>query len=142
MDWKGLLAIAIGIAVITFVIRLVLIPVLQSAPDLRVKEVHEEQTGGTILLHYEVWGKVFNNGTLSSGPVTVRLNITSSNGALLFNADRPIFPDIRSPKDNGSFTFKFTSDDLGGYTGLCKNGKDIPVSNVSVDGHSTTVPCT
>jgi len=89
-----------------------------SRSDVRVGEIHEEQTGGIIfLLHYAVWGKVVNNGTLPSGPVTVTLNITSPNGALLFKTDAPVFPDTLSPGQEGSFTFKFTSDDLGGYTG-------------------------
>ena len=86
--------------------------------NVRVGELHEEQTGGIIFpLHYAVWGKVINNGTLPSGPVTVRLNITSLKGALLFKTDASVFPDTLSPGREGSFTFKFTSDDLGGYSG-------------------------
>jgi len=84
--------------------------------DVRVGEVHEQQTGGIIFpLNYTVWGKVIN--TLPSGHVTVTLNITSPNGVLLFKTDAPVFPHTLSPRQEGSFTCKFTSHDLRGYTG-------------------------
>jgi hypothetical protein len=144
--WKEILALAVGILVVITVVIVFLIPVLHSAQDLIVKDVHEEQTGGTILLHYVVWGKVVNNGTLPSGPVTVTLDIRSPNGAPLFKTDTPIFPadrkDTLKPSQEGYFTFKFTSDDLGGYTGLCKHGKDISITNVSLDRNWTKVQCT
>jgi hypothetical protein len=122
MDWKGQLAMAIGIFAVIAVVVVYVIPAtsnrLPLRSDVRVGKVHEEQSGGIMsLLHYEVWGKVVNNGTLPSGPVTVTLNITSLKGALLFKTDAPVFPDTLSPGREGSFTFKFTSDDLGGYTG-------------------------
>ncbi len=120
MNWKGRLAIAIGIFVVIAIVIVYVIPAtsnrLPSRSDVRVGGVHEEQTGG-VLLHYVVWGKVVNNGTLPSGPVTVTLNITSPNGALLFKTDAPVFPETLSPGQEGSFTFKFTSDELRGYTG-------------------------
>jgi hypothetical protein len=122
MDWKGQLAIAIGIfAVITVVVVYVIPATSNRVPlrsDVRVGEVHERQTGGIIFpLNYTVWGKVINNGTLPSGPVIVTLNITSPNGALLFKTDAPVFPHPLSLGQEGSFTFKFTSHDLRGYTG-------------------------
>jgi hypothetical protein len=122
MDWKGQLAVAIGIFTVIAVVVVYVMPAMSNRlplrSDVRVGEVHEAQTGGIIfLLHYAVWGKVVNNGTLPSGPITVTLNITSSNGALLFKTDAPVYPDTLSPGQEGSFTFKFTSDDLGGYTG-------------------------
>jgi hypothetical protein len=121
MDWKGQLVVAIGIFAVIAVVVVYVIPAtsnrLPLRSDVRVGEVHEKQTGGIIfLLHYAVWGKVVNNGTLPSGPVTVTLNITSPNGALLLKTDAPVFPDNLSSGQEGSFTFKFTSDDLGRWT--------------------------
>jgi hypothetical protein len=83
MDWKGQLAIAIGIfAVIAVVIIYVIPATSNSVPlrsDIRVGEVHERQTGGIIFpLNHTVLGKVINNGTLPSGPVTVTLNILNT----------------------------------------------------------------
>jgi hypothetical protein len=85
MDWKGQLAMAIGIFAVIAVVVVYVIPAtsnrLPLRSDVRVGKIHEEQSGGIIsLLHYEVWGKVVNNGTLPSGPVTVTLNITSLKG--------------------------------------------------------------
>jgi hypothetical protein len=122
MDWKGQLAVAIRIFAVIAVVVVYAISVtsnrLPLRSDIRVGKVHEEQTSSIIfLLHYAVWGKVVNNGSLPSGPVTVTLNITSPNGALLFKTDAPVFPNTLSPGQQGSFTFKFTSDDLRGYTG-------------------------
>jgi hypothetical protein len=122
MDWKGQLAVAIRIFAVIAVVVVYAISVtsnrLPLRSDIRVGKVHEEQTSSIIfLLHYAVWGKVVNNGSLPSGPVTVTLNITSPNGALLFKTDAPVFPNTLSPGQQGSFTFKFTSDDLGSYTG-------------------------
>ena len=63
MDWKGQLAVAIGIFAIIAVMVVYVIPAtsnrLPLRSDVRVGEVHEEQSGGIIsLLHYAVWGKV------------------------------------------------------------------------------------
>jgi hypothetical protein len=122
MDWKGQLAVAIGIFAVITVMVLYVIPITSNRlllrSNVRVGEVHVEQSDGIIsLLHYAVWGKVLNNGTLPSGPVMVTLNITSPKGALLFKTDAPVFPDTLSPGQGGSFTFKFTSNNLRGYTG-------------------------
>ena len=122
MNWKGQLAIAIGIFAVIAVVAVYVIPATSNKvplrSDVRVGEVHEQQTGGIIFpLNYIVWGKVINNGTLPSGPVIVTLNITSPNGALLFKTDAPVFPHPLSLGQEGSFTFKFTSHDLRGYTG-------------------------
>lgn len=111
------MAVAIGIFTVIAVVVLYVIPAtsnrLPLRSDVRVGEVHVEQSDGIIsLLHFAVWGKVVNNGTLPSGPVTVTLNITSPKGALLFKTDKPVFPDTLSPRQKGSFTFKFTSYDL------------------------------
>jgi hypothetical protein len=120
MNWKGQLAIAIGIFAVIAVVIVYVIPAtsnrLPLRSDVRVRDVHVEQTGA-VLPHYAVWGKVVNNGVLPSGPVTATLNITSPNGALLFKTAAPVFPDTLLPGQQGSFTFKFTSNDLGGYTG-------------------------
>ena len=121
MDWKGQLAVAIGIFAVIAVVVVYVIPAtsnrLLPRSDVRVGKVHVEQSGGIIsLLHYAVWGKVVNNGALPSRPITVTLNITSPNGALLFKTDAPVFPDTLSPGQEGSFAFKFTSNNLGGYT--------------------------
>jgi len=115
------LAVAIGIFAVIAVVVVYVIPITSNKlllrSNVRVGEIHVEQSGGKIfLLHYAVWGKVVNNGTLLSGPVTVTLNITSSKGALLFKTDAPVFPDTLSPGQEG-FTFKFTSNDLRCYTG-------------------------
>ena len=122
MDWKGQLAVATGIFAVIAVVVLYVIPATSNRlllrTDVKVGEVHEEQSSGIIFpLNYAVWGKVVNNGTLPSRPVTVRLNITSPKGVLLFKTHAPVFPDSLSPGEDGSFTFKSTSDDLGGYTG-------------------------
>jgi hypothetical protein len=122
MDWKAQLAMAIGIFAVIAVVVVYVIPVTSNRPilrsNVRVGEVHVEQSGNIIsLLHYAVWGKVVNNGTLPSGPITVTLNITSPKGALLFKTDASVFPDTLSPGQQGSFTFKFSSNDLRGYTG-------------------------
>jgi Na+-transporting NADH:ubiquinone oxidoreductase subunit NqrF len=57
MNWKGRLAIAIGIFTVIAVVVVFVIPVtsnrLPSRSDVRVGVVHEEQTGG-VLLHYAV----------------------------------------------------------------------------------------
>jgi hypothetical protein len=102
MDWKGQLAVAIGIFAVITVMVLYVIPITSNRlllrSNVRVGEVHVEHSDGIILLlHYAVWGKVLNNGTLPSGPVTVTLNITSPKGALLFKTDAPVFPDTLSP---------------------------------------------
>jgi hypothetical protein len=112
MDWKGQLAVAIGIFALIALVVLYVIPTTSNRPllrsNVRVGEVHVEQSGNIIsLLHYAVWGKVVNNGTLPSGPLTVTLNITSPKGALLFKTDTPVFPDTLSPGQQGSFTFNF-----------------------------------
>jgi hypothetical protein len=121
MDWRGQLAVAIGIFAVIAVVVVYVIPATSNRllfrSNVRVGEVHVEQSGIISLVHYVVWGKVVNNGTLPSGPVTVTLNITSPKGALLFETDAPVFPDTLSPGQEGSFTFKFTSNDLRGYTG-------------------------
>jgi hypothetical protein len=122
MDWRGQLAVAIGIFAVIAVVVVYVIPATSNRllfrSNVRVGEVHVEQSGNIIsLLHYVVYGKVVNNGTLPSGPLTVTLNITSPKGALLFKTDAPVFPDTLSSGQQGSFTFKFTSNDLRGYTG-------------------------
>jgi hypothetical protein len=62
MDWKGQLAMAIGIFAVIAVVVVYVIPAtsnrLPLRSDVRVGKVHEEQSGGIMsLLHYEVWGK-------------------------------------------------------------------------------------
>jgi hypothetical protein len=59
MDWKGQLAIAIGIFAVIAVVVVYVIPATSNRlprSHVRVGEVHEEQTGG-VLLHYAIWGK-------------------------------------------------------------------------------------
>ena len=85
-------------------------------PDVRVVSEQEQRTGGLIFtIHYIVYGSVANFGNATSGPVTVHLEITSPQGAVLLSTDGSTIPDILSPKQEGTYTFKFTSDDLGGY---------------------------
>ena len=84
--------------------------------DIRVVSEQEERIAGAIfLLHYIVYGNVINVGNGTSGPIVVTLQITSPEGVILLNTNETVVPDILSPKGEGSYTFKFTSDDLGGY---------------------------
>jgi hypothetical protein len=47
--------------------------------------------------------------------VIVHLQITSPKGAVLYSTDGSTIPDTLAPKQEGKFTFEFTSDDLEGY---------------------------
>jgi hypothetical protein len=77
MDWKGQLAVAIGIFAVIAVVVVYVIPTTSNRllfrSNVRVGEVHVEQSGIISMVHYVVWGKVVNNGTLPSGPVTTTI---------------------------------------------------------------------
>jgi hypothetical protein len=96
--------------------------------DVRVVSEQEQRTSGLFFtIRYIVYGNVANFGNGPSGPLTLHLEITSPQGAVLFTTDGSTTPDILSPKQEGKFTFEFSSDDLGGY----KNGDwtyDVTVS--------------
>jgi hypothetical protein len=84
--------------------------------DVRVVSQQSQRTAGFIfLIHYIVYGNVANFGNGTSGPITVHLQITSRQGAVLYSTDGSTIPDTLAPKQEGKFTFEFTSDDLGGY---------------------------
>ena len=84
--------------------------------DVRVISPQCQRTAGFIfLIHYICFGTVANFGNGTSGPITVHLQITSPQGAVLYSIDGSTIPDTLAPKQEGKFTFEFTSDDLGGY---------------------------
>ena len=84
--------------------------------DVKVVSQQSQRTAGFIfLIHYIVYGNVANFGNGTSGPITVHLQITSLQGAVLYSTDGSTIPDTLAPKQEGKFTFEFTSDDLGGY---------------------------
>jgi len=84
--------------------------------DVRVVSEQSQRTAGFIfLIHYIVYGDVANFGNGTSGPITVHLQITSPQGAVLYSTDGSTIPDTLAPKQEGKFTFEFTSNDLGGY---------------------------
>ena len=84
--------------------------------DVRVITPQCQRTAGFIfLIHYMCFGTVANFGNGTSGPITVHLQITSPQGAVLYSTDGSTIPDTLAPKQEGKFTIEFTSDDLGGY---------------------------
>lgn len=84
--------------------------------DVRVVSEQSQRTAGFIfLIHWIVFGNVANFGNGTSGPITVHLQITSPQGAVLYSADGSTIPDTLTPKQEGKFTFEFTSNDLGRY---------------------------
>jgi hypothetical protein len=85
-------------------------------PDVKVVSQQSQRTAGFIfLIHYIVFGNVANFGNATSGSITVHLQITSPQGAVLYSTDGSTIPGTLAPKQEGKFTFEFTSDDLGGY---------------------------
>lgn len=82
--------------------------------DVKVVSQQSQRTAGFIfLIHYIVYGNVANFGNGTSGPITVHLQITSLQGAVLYSTDGSTIPDTLAPKQEGKFTSEFTSD--GGY---------------------------
>ena len=84
--------------------------------DVRVVSEQSQRTAGFIfLIHWIVFGNVANFGNATSGPITVHLQVTSPQGAVLYSTDGSTIPATLAPKQQGKFTFEFTSNDLGGY---------------------------
>jgi hypothetical protein len=82
-----------------------------------VQVISEEKHNpiGIFQVHYLVSGNVANFGHSISGVIAVRFDITSPEGEILFSTDALTTPNTLAPKQEGQFTFEFTSDDLGGY---------------------------
>lgn len=127
-SWKVELAIAIGVfAVIGILFGAGIFTPTHTAnsafntntnttnliPDVRVVSEQAQSPNGIFLVHYIVYGNVMNAGNGTSGPITVALQIKSPESAILLNTNETVVPDILSPKQEGTYTFKFTSDDLG-----------------------------
>jgi hypothetical protein len=61
--------------------------------DVRVVSQQSQRTAGFIfLIHYIVFGNVANFGNGTSGPITVHLQITSPQGAVLYSTERYRIP--------------------------------------------------
>jgi hypothetical protein len=84
-------------------------------PDVRVTYEKGETTSDVIFtIHYMVYGGVANFGNATSGPVTVHLEIQRTDGVSLLETNATTIPATLDPKQDGKFTFLFSSDDLGG----------------------------
>lgn len=87
---------------------------------LIITQHHVETTAGIIFLfHYLAYGSVMNVGNnANTCPAAIILTIQRpTDGVYLYNTTSTIIPSVLQPYQTGSYTFKFDSNDLGGYTG-------------------------
>ena len=87
--------------------------------DIRILDLHSEQTSGIILVfHYVISGHVINDGGRNSNVIQLQLMVTNNQtGNTLYQTTFSPIPAILAPNEEGTFSQPLSTDDLGGYTG-------------------------
>jgi hypothetical protein len=120
-------AVTIGVVVVGVICVISFIsPPWASSPGAKLNLVHitlgkpqlqvtDSGLFGLLTMHYVISGDVTNDGSVTSGPVTIQIQIKDgSTGAILWTTTTGTNPESIPAGQTGIYTLQFTSDDLGG----------------------------